>query len=438
MAVSSRHSEPAGLFQYFFRSEISGSVILLACTVVALAWANSPWAASYFEIAHTYVGVSWGDSGFKLSLQHWINDALMVVFFFVVGLEIKREMSVGELSSFDKAVLPVSAALGGMVVPAIIYAAFNFGGPGASGWGVPMATDIAFAIGILAMFGKRAPLGLKVFLTALAIADDLGAVLVIALFYTAKINWLALGVAAVFLLLLLAANRAGLRRTELYLLMAVAVWVGVFASGVHATVAGVLVAMVIPVRASIEPEKFLKGAKARLQELEASGLTSVSMLKEDDQLHALDSLSHATQRMLPAGIVLEHYLHPLQSFLILPLFAFFNAGVTIDSGSVAGAFDPITLGVVLGLVVGKQLGVFGFSWLTVRSGRAALPAGVTWPQVWGASCLAGVGFTMSLFIAELAYGDAALVTSAKIGILAASLIAAVLGYAVLARVLPRR
>jgi len=238
-------NQSAGMFQRFFHSQVSGSFVLMACTVVALVWANSPWGDAYFNLSDTYIGISWGGSAFKMSLSHWIMDGLMAIFFFVVGLEIKREIVLGELSTFRKAGLPVSAALGGAVVPALIYAAFNAGGPAVRGWGVPMATDIAFALGILALFGTRAPIGLKVFLTALAIADDMIAVLVIAFFYTERIDFTALAVAAVLLVLIPLAGRLGIRQMWIYVLLATGAWAGVLASGIHATIAGVLIAMVV-------------------------------------------------------------------------------------------------------------------------------------------------------------------------------------------------
>ncbi len=318
-----------GYFEWFVRSEVTGSILLLACTVIAMVWANSPWADSYFDLLHTYVGVSWGDASFKLSLHHWINDGLMVVFFFVVGLEIKRELVVGELSSFHKAALPVAAAVGGMVVPALMFAAINLGGAGARGWGIPMATDIAFALGVLAMFGTRAPLGLKVFLTALAIADDLGAVAVIAIFYTDRINVASLVVAAVLLVLLFAIIRTGVRRRGILYLVIAGVWLAVFSSGVHATVAGILVAMVIPVRPRIDPHRFIDETEERLERIKRMEVSAESLLNDREQLDIVDSIHTRAGEALPAGLVLEHYLHPVQVWLILPLFALANAGVAI-------------------------------------------------------------------------------------------------------------
>lgn len=435
-ATGSRN-ERDSVFQRFFHWEAAGSMVLLAATVVALFWANSPWAESYERLTHTYLGISWGGHTFKLSLQHWVNDALMVVFFFVVGLEIKREMVLGHLSSIRKSVLPVAAALGGMIVPAALYLILNAGGEGARGWGVPMATDIAFALGIMALFGSRAPIGLKVFLTALAIADDLGAVLVIAVFYTEKVRLGALAVAGVFLFLLFLAANARVRRVGVYAFLVLGVWIAIFASGVHATVAGILVALMIPVRARIDPEKFFSSAEEALSKLKRSDLTRDSMVDDEEQMMAIKELHDAATDMAPPGPLLEHYLHLSQAFLILPLFALFNAGVNLGEGIWETLSNPISIGIVLGLVVGKQLGVSLFSWLAIRSGYAELPEGVNWGQIWGVSCLAGVGFTMSLFVSELAFKDAELVSEAKVGILVASLIAGVWGYLVLTRSLPK-
>jgi NhaA family Na+:H+ antiporter len=372
-----------------------------------------------------------------MSLQHWINDALMAIFFFVVGLEVKREISIGQLSTLRKAALPVSAAVGGMLIPAAFYYAMNAGGPAAQGWGIPMATDIAFALGLLALFGSRAPIGLKVFLTALAIADDIGAVLVIAFFYTASLKFGALAVAGVFMLLIVGARAVGIRRSGIYLLLAVGVWLSVLTSGLHATIAGILVAMLVPIRAKIEPEQFMERARNRLAELESAVLTRDSMVDDKAQLHALDDIHETTGDMIPPGIALEHRLHPVQAFLILPLFALFNAGVYLGGDALGQTTDPIAVGIILGLVLGKQIGVVGFSWLSIKTGLADLPDGVSWPHIWGASCLAGVGFTMSLFIAELAFDDPIQIGKAKLGILEASLVAGALGYWILSRSLPK-
>jgi len=425
-----------GWFEWFVHSEVTGSILLLACTLIALVWANSPWAESYVELLHTYVGVSWGDAVFKLSLLHWINDGLMVVFFFVIGLEIKRELVVGELSSINKAGLPVAAAIGGMVVPAMFFFVLNSGGEGAHGWGIPMATDIAFALGVLAIFGTRAPLGLKVFLTALAIADDLGAVAVIAIFYTEKIDVLPLVVAAVLLALLFVAVQTRTRRGILYLLI-IGVWLAVFCSGVHATVAGILMAMVIPVRPRVDPHRFIDETEERLERIKQMELSEHSLLSDHEQLDIVESIHSQAEETLPEGLVIEHHLHPVQVWLILPLFALANAGVAIGGDLMAVLASPLALGVIVGLVVGKPVGIGLLSWLAVKSGRGALPEGVTWAQVFGAGCLAGIGFTMSLFISDLAFDNQTLIATAKVGILAASLSSGVLGFIILSRSLPK-
>jgi len=422
----------------FIHSEVSGSIVLLICTVIALVWANSPWAESYQHMLHIKAGVSWGGHSFSLSLHHWVNDGLMVVFFFVVGLEIKRELVVGRLSSLDRAILPIAGALGGMIVPALLYLAINAGGPAVKGWGIPMATDIAFALGLLAVFGKRVPIGLKVFLMALAIADDLGAVAVIAVYYTEKINVPALIVAAVLLVTLGGAIKARVSRVGFLAALIVAFWAAVLASGVHATIAGILVAFLVPVRASMDPKRFVLTLKGSLGRLEEGGeLTRESMIEEAAQLDAIDSLWTAGARMYPSGLAFEHYLHPVQAFVILPLFALFNAGVVISGDAGKVLLSAESLGVIVGLFVGKQLGVLGFSWIAVKSGRAHLPEGVTFGQVWGVACLAGIGFTMSLFVSDLAFNAPELLAGAKLGILAASLLAGAWGAIILSRVLPR-
>ena len=437
MAKTNESQGFRGYFEWFVHSEVTGSILLLACTITALVWANSPWAGVYDDLLHTYIGVGWGDSVFKLSLHHWINDGLMVIFFFVVGLEIKRELVVGELSSFDKAALPVAAALGGMVVPAVLFFFLNTGGETARGWGIPMATDIAFALGVLAIFGKRAPLGLKVFLTALAIADDLGAVAVIAIFYTEKIEVTALIVAAVFLIALFAAIRLRVRWAGVLIALMVAVWLGVFASGVHATVAGILLAMVIPVRPLVQTSQFVIEAEAYLEQVKERMQDSSCIITDSEQLNAVERVHIQAGDALPTGLMLEHFLHPIQVWIILPLFALANAGVPLGGDVLGTLMSPLALGIIVGLVVGKPLGIGLLSWLVVRMGKGALPEGVTWGQVVGAGCLAGIGFTMSLFISELAFDDATLITAAKIGILFASLASGILGFVILSKALPK-
>jgi len=421
----------------FFKSEATGSILLLFCTIAALTWANSPWSGAYFQLLRTKLGFSWDDAKFVLPWGHWINDGLMALYFFVVGLEIKREILVGQLSTVKKAILPVAAALGGMVLPALIYTALNRNGGAARGWGIPMATDIAFALGILALLGPRVPTGLKVFLTALAIADDLGAVLVIALFYTETISVGPLMGACAALGLIVLAGRLKIHLVSVYSVLVTLVWLGILASGIHATVAGILVAMVVPVRARIEPKRFFAIARERLAELEASNLSGEVTTLNSAQMEALDELHEATSDVVPAGPAFEHYLHPITAFVILPLFALFNAGVVMDSGLTKALTNPVGFGVLLGLLIGKQAGITAASWLVIRTRLAEMPQGVTWRQIHGASILAGIGFTMALFVADLAIEDEQLMGFSKAGILAASAVCATVGYFVLRRALDR-
>jgi len=419
----------------FFRSEAHGGILLLLCTVAALGWANSPWSPSYFALLHSKIGFSWNDSKFALSWDHWINDGAMALFFFIVGLEIKREIAVGQLSTLKKALLPVAAAIGGMVMPASIYIAFNRTGVGLHGWGIPTATDIAFALGILALLGPRVPAGLKVLLAALAIADDLGAVLVIALFYSGSISVGPLVAAGVFLALIVLAIRLRVKYVAVFAVLVIGVWLGVLFSGVHATVAGILVAMVVPVQGRIKPRHFFAIAHERLGELEAYKLSGEISKLNSEQMETFQQLHQVTSDVVPAGLAFEHYLHPATAYVILPLFALFNAGVVVDYNIFKALVNPIGLGILLGLVVGKLAGIMVASWTVVRSGLADMPVGVTWAQLHGSAILAGIGFTMALFITDLALPDQQLVAFAKIGVLAASALSAAAGYFALKRAL---
>jgi NhaA family Na+:H+ antiporter len=423
-------------FREFARVEASGGIVLLACTVVALAWANSPWADSYGALWHSEVTVGAEPLGLSMDLRHWINDGLMALFFFVVGLEIKREVLVGELADPRRAALPIAAAVGGMAVPALVYLAVTRGTPGAAGWGVPMATDIAFALGVLALLGRRAPLALKVFLTALAIVDDIGAVLVIALFYTAEVAWTPLLAGLALVLLLYGANRVGVRGPLVYALVGLVVWVAFLESGVHATIAGVLLAATIPAWVRLDVPAFVDRARTSLDHLVDAAGRGGSVLSDQVQQHALHDLETACERAQAPMQRLEHALHPWVSFVVMPVFALANAGVALDAGAAVALAHPVGLGVVLGLLLGKQVGITLFAWLAVRSGVAALPAGVTWRHVYGAGWLGGIGFTMSLFIASLAFGATDLLATAKVGVLAASAVAGAVGYA-LVRAAPR-
>lgn len=426
------------LFERFFHSQTTSSIVLLLATITAVVWANSPWSNLYYTLSHLDIGTHFNGRQYHLSLDHWVKDGLMAIFFFVVGLEIKREILIGELSSVKKAALPVMAAFGGAVIPALIYFLFNPAGPAANGWGVPMATDIAFALGLLALFGKRVPIGLKVFLTALAIVDDLMAVLVIALFYTDQISLVAL-LLAVFLLVLLAVIvRNNIHRPVCTFLLISGVWLCVFLSGIHATIAGVLLAMIVPVKATIEPKEFFNTLKQHKAWLKESKISRHSMVTDKQQRQAIQQIYLAAEKMIPAGIRLEEHLHPIQAFLILPLFALFAAGVTVDSNTLAAFPGSVSLGIIGGLVIGKQLGIIGFSFLVIKTGLTELPAGVSWGQLWGVSLLGGIGFTMSIFISELAFADAALIADAKIAVFIASILAGIGGYLVLLKTLPKK
>ncbi len=430
-----------GPFERFAARESSGGLVLLACTVIALVWANSPWYESYHHLWEQPIGLRFGAFAATTTLHHLINDGLMVVFFFLVGLEIKREILVGELASLRRAALPMAGALGGMIAPALLYAAFNAGGPGAAGWGIAMATDLAFALGVLALLGDRVPVSLKVFLAALAIADDIGAVLVIAFFYSGGIQLGALGLGAALLALAFGANLAGVRKPWAYALVGVALWAAVLASGVHATVAGVMLAFAIPSRTRIDEGQFLARGHAALDDFDraldpaAPGLAATVMTNGASQ-EALHTLERLTEQAQPPLHRLEHSLHGVVAFGIMPIFALANAGVHLSGDVLAALASPVTLGVLVGLVIGKPLGITLASVLAVRGRLAAAPEGASWRALHGVSWLGGIGFTMSLFVAGLAFADSAqapLLDQAKLGILAASLVAGVTGYTLLRR-----
>ena len=419
-------------FEQFLRRTTAGGIVLIATTVLALALAMVFGADAIQRITEQPIGFSAGGrAGLELSLHQWINDALMSLFFLLVGLELKREILVGELSSLKDAALPVIAAVGGMVVPALIYLAFNAGTQAAAGWGIPMATDIAFAVGILVLLAWRIPRNLIIFLTALAIADDLGAVLVIALFYTADLNVRSLGAAAALFAMLVLFNRGGVRHPLPYGLVGVLLWLAVHDSGVHATLAGILLAMAIPARPAHSPAHF----ERRIEELEAAFRAD----RRDDDTpddplgnQRMASIAQAMERSAAAVQSplqrLEHGLTPWVTFAVIPVFALANAGIDLLAVAWRDALThSATVGVVSGLVLGKFAGISLFSWLAVRLGLARLPSGVRWRHLLGAAWLAGIGFTMSLFISQLAFSDAGLVEEAKLGILLGSALSAAIG-----------
>jgi NhaA family Na+:H+ antiporter len=421
-------------FEQFLRRTTAGGIVLVATTIVALGLATIFGADAVQRFTEQPFALSTG-SRFKLelSLHQWVNDALMALFFLLVGLELKREMLVGELSSIRDAVLPVAAALGGMLMPALAYSAFNAGTPGASGWGIPMATDIAFAVGILVLLAWRIPKNLIIFLTALAIADDLGAVLVIALFYTADLELRSLGAAVVLFAILLLFNRGGIRHPLPYAAAGVLLWVAVHDSGVHATLAGILLAAAIPARPAYTPAHF----EGRIDELQSAFRADRQDLQTPDDPLSNQRMAAIAEAMERSAVAvqsplqrIEHGLTPWVSFVVIPVFALSNAGIDLLDVSWREALSSnVTLGVISGLVVGKFAGISLFSWAAVRSGMARLPAGVQWRHLLGAAWLAGIGFTMSLFIAQLAFSAPGMVEQAKLGILLASAISAGIGLA---------
>ncbi len=418
------------IFQRFFRTETLGGVVLLAFGLGALIIANSPLAEAYNHLWEIPLMVEISDHQLSLTLHGWINDGLMAIFFLLVGLEIKRELLAGELSSARQAALPIACAIGGMVVPAAIYLLFNFGGIGSHGWGIPMATDIAFALGALNLIAPRAPIGAKVLLTALAIADDMGAVLVIALFYSEAIVWGALAGAAVTLLVLIGFNLIGVRHLWPYLLGGVALWLFVYGSGVHATIAGVALAFTIPTHTRINAVQFSREGRSLLDDFNRTETGDLLVLTSKGQQEALFSLQRASKGVTAPVLRLEQALHNFSAFVVMPLFAFANAGVKID---LSVQHLEIGLGVLTGLVFGKPLGIMMAALIAVKMGIARLPQAVNWRSLLGYAFLAGIGFTMSLFVAMLAFEDTALVDAAKRGIIAGSLLAGVAG-AVMLRV----
>jgi NhaA family Na+:H+ antiporter len=415
--------------QKFLKMEASGGIILIISTIVALVWANSIFSESYFNLWSKYVTLD--IAGFKLknSIHHWINDGLMVIFFFVVGLEIKRELIAGELSSIKKASLPIAGALGGMVLPALVYLLFNYGKEGMSGWGIPMATDIAFVVGLMALLGPKFPLPLKIFVLALAIVDDIGAVLVIAIFYTKEISLQALQIASLILVLLFIVNRLDVRNLIVYTILGVALWLAFLMSGVHATVAGVLLAFFIPARPKIEKNKFYDKTKNLLDKF-LSSKNDEDILKDEERLEIVFEIEKNCEKVLTPLQRFEHSLHPWVTYLIIPVFALANAGVALSEISTDNLFNPISIGIFLGLFIGKQLGIFLFSYFAIKLKLASMLENVNYTKLYGAGILCGIGFTMSLFIANLAFETNELLDIAKIGILSASLISGIVGFVV--------
>lgn len=419
--------------QGFIHQEKSGGLALGIAVIVALVLANSPFSGSYFHLLEQKIGFAVnGEPYLNYSVLHWINDGLMAMFFFVVGLELKREFIGGELTDFRKALLPIFAAVGGMIVPALIFFAFNVGQPTASGWGVPMATDIAFSLGILSLLGNKVPLSAKIFLTTLAVVDDLGAVLVIAFFYTSQISLLNLCIGLAFLLVMFVANKMGVKNVIFYAILGIGgVWLSFLLSGVHATIAAVLSAFMIPADSRIPESVYIKRVSKlmkRFKKIEPDDLPTL----EEEQVTVLDRMKIEARNAIPPLQRLEHSLHPFVSFVVMPIFALANAGISFADINLNTVFSThIAVGVMLGLFLGKPIGIIGATLLLSRLKIAALPEALTPRRLVGLGFLGSIGFTMSMFISTLAFDDGAYYTQAIIGIFAASILGGIVGYRLL-------
>ncbi|GAB3527005.1 sodium/proton antiporter NhaA [Pontibacter brevis] len=423
--------------QQFIQAESFSGILLMFVTLIALAWANSPWADSYVETWNTPLTIAFGEFGLTKAAILWINDGLMAIFFFVVGLEIKREMLMGELASLKNAAFPVVAAIGGMLVPALIYVFLNNNTEGMSGWGIPMATDIAFALGILTLLGNRVPLSLKLFLVAFAIVDDIGAVLVIALFYTAEVDFVYLFSALLTFGFLLILSSVKVRSIWIYTLLGIVMWVLFLKSGVHATIAGILLAITIPARSKITEPEFVRSTNNIIAELQtvfapqANPEREVETMEEEQYQAAVYTIEENCEEALSPLHRLEHSLHPWVAYAIMPIFALANAGIYVDATLTAGFSNPISWGIILGLVLGKPVGIMLFTGLASVTGLVSKPITFSWLQVVGAGLLGGIGFTMSIFIANLAFVGSPFLAQAKLAILSASFVAGVVAYLLL-------
>ncbi len=415
----------------FIHRQTTTGLLLMLTTVIALVIANSPLTEGYEHLKHLYGGITLGDWQLKLSLLHWVNDGLMAFFFFIVGLELKREISVGELADPQQAILPIACAVGGMVLPALIYVAFNLGKPTVTGWGAPMATDIAFAIGVLVLLAGRVPKALITFLIALAIVDDLGAVLVIAIFYTAEIATAWLAGAAGVLVLLVVLNLSGVRHVIPYFLLAVLLWYCLLQSGVHATLAGVLGAFTVPVKPKFDPARFSEHVTRLMKTFDDSYSKNRNILLNHELHDTVQTLEDGIHSVQPPLQRLEHMWHLPVSFLVIPVFAIFNAGVPLDADTLVRTLSsPVALGIGAGLLAGKFIGITGTAWMVLKAGISKLPEGTRFSHIAGVSFLAGIGFTMAIFIAELGFAETSdNLLMAKTGILLASTLAGIIGYA---------
>lgn len=416
-------------FEHFLHAQTTTGIILMFMTVFALILANTPLADAYLHFFHTKVDLNVGSWALSHSIHHWINDGLMAFFFFIVGLEIKREILVGELSNIKVAILPILSAIGGMALPALIYMSINNGGEGANGWGIPMATDIAFAVSALVLLGNRVSPALVTFLVALAIVDDLGAVLVIAIFYTEQIQMLPLVLAGLSFLVLISFNRFGIHMILPYFIVGLGMWFFMLESGVHATIAGVIAALTIPSKPKYTPLDFTLHARNKLNEYDNYPVREDNLLHEQQKAILLNIKDKIDAVNSPAAR-LEHDMHLPISLIVIPLFALANAGISIDFSSIGSTIiQPVSLGIIAGLILGKVLGIAGVAWLSIKLGIAKLPTGSSMNQIFGVAFLGGIGFTMSIFVADLAFmGNDTLIFQAKVGILCASLFAGLFGF----------
>lgn len=424
-----RHSKVRGMLHSFLESQTSGGLVLLVCTIIALLVANVPSLSYLQDIWHAEAGIKIGSFKLEMSILHWINDGLMVIFFFVVGLEIKREMLVGELSSLKRATLPIFAALGGMLVPAAIYAFFNGGTPTANGWGIPMATDIAFAVGVISILGKRCPSPLKIFLLALAIVDDLGAIIVLAIFYPShELSLLFMGLALLVFVLLIGLNKFKVTTPVPYMILGIVLWYFVYKSGIHATIAGVLLAITIPSKTTINEVRFFVRVKYLLDKFKANSNSEVEVLANSKQMEVIHDINEEVDAINPLLHRFEAALHPISHFLVIPLFALANAGVTFDGSIMAmSPMPPVVPGIFFGLLLGKPIGITLFSLISVKFKLAELPAGVLWKQIFAIGLVAGIGFTMSIFVDNLAFTDPVHLSVGKATILITSCTSALCG-----------
>lgn len=429
-------------FASFFRHNVNGGLLLMIVAVLAMIVANSAWSSYYLEFLNYPISLRFGDfnllshHGKSLTMAAFINDCLMAIFFFHVGLEIKREILVGELSSIKKASLPIIAAAGGMIVPVAAYFCFDHSEIGSRGAAIPIATDIAFSLGVLSLLGKRVPLGLKIFMTAFAVVDDIGGILVIALFYTSELEIESLLIALALCAGLFTCNRLGIRTKSIYIIVGVCVWYLFLQSGIHSTIAGVLVALTVPAQPKLKIGKYIERIRHSINTFPASNEENIIL--NNSQIHELKNIEGASSNVISPLQYMEDKLHGIVNYAILPLFAFANAGIVLnsDNNELTGT---VTYAIALALIFGKPIGIYTFTLLAVKLKLASLPENVNWKAIFGASCLGGIGFTVSLFIANLSFGtiDLAILNHAKVGIILGTIISGVVGYTILQKVLPK-